>query len=95
VDSSCVSTPALSEATLSVTVDASGLTLPVIVPGLCPAGQVGAVLTISSLLPSNLTISGEISGELVNGSPFTLPIGPVPINLGSGQTATVSACASL
>jgi len=93
VDSNCIESPALESASLAVSAVASGLTVPVIVPGSCPAAQIGTVLTISSLTPGNVTIGATLSGTLPTGQAFSQAIGPYTVVFGPSNSATVSFCA--
>jgi hypothetical protein len=94
VNSTCVESPELSSIELTATASTSGIALPVVVPASCPSGQVGVVLNVTNVLPSNVTISGELSGELSAGGEFSTPIGPITVP-GLGGSATISACAEL
>ncbi|HEU5356214.1 MAG TPA: hypothetical protein VFU65_17205 [Actinocrinis sp.] len=93
VNSTCVSTPAATSITLSATVSANGITVPVVEPGSCPAGSIGAAFTANTLTAATVTISGSLSGTGVNGQPFNIPIGPYSQTLGTGTPGiAVSAC---
>lgn len=93
IESTCITSPELSAAALDVTVATSGLVLPIIIAGLCPDGQVGATLSLSSLIPTQLTVEAVLSGELPNGDPFSESIGPVTLPTGLLDSATLSFCA--
>lgn len=93
INSTCIETPALESASLNVTAQAAGLVVPVIIPGPCPSGQIGSVLTVSSLTPGDVTIGATLSGTLPTGQAFSQAIGPVTLPLGPSNSATVSVCA--
>ena len=89
----CVSTPSATSITVAgtLTVDV-GSGLPTITPGLCPAGQIGAVLVVSSGTDS-VTLSGSATVTPTSlHAPLVVPIGP--IMLVPGATSTVSACST-
>ena len=93
VNSTCVSTPAATSVALSAAVSVSGVTVPLIESGSCPAGSVGVAFTVNTLLAATVTISGSLSGTAVNGQPFSIPLGPVSQTLSTGTPGiAVSAC---
>ena len=93
LDSTCVSTPALTSVTIVQTVTVDGLVLPIVTPGLCPNGGAGVVLTVSSLTPASATITETVSGVGADGQPFSQTIGPRTVTLGLGGPGfTVNAC---
>lgn len=92
INDTCITTPELSEVSLTATASANGLALPTITPGVCPSGQIGVVLNVGSVLPSNVTIELGISGELPVGDPFDTSLGPITLPLSLVQSATISAC---
>lgn len=94
IDDTCITTPQLSAATLETSIQVQGLALPLVLPGACPAGQIGAVLTVASLLPTTATIDVSVSGDL-NGEPFEQGLGPISTPLGPGSSTTISLCSTL
>ena len=88
VDDDCQTTPALSAVALRVDVTADAEAgVPTITPGVCASGT-GVALDIQSG-SDDAVVSGEVSGTLPDGSPFSQPIDPVTIGQG---TTSVSAC---
>ena len=87
---SCVKTPKMGNATLTVEVtpdDLMGL-LPSIKTHACPTGQVGVALIVTANF-RDASVSGNVTGN-VNGLPFRLPISEVKVP--AGRTTVVSAC---
>jgi len=90
----CITTPALSEASASVSITTSGLVIPTITATDCPVGQYGVVLNITSAVSASAVVTAELTGLLVNCSPYALPLDPVEVTL-STDPVTISACADV
>ncbi len=94
VDTTCVSTPALTSATLTATASVTGGPLPLVLltPASCPTGSLGIGVQVSSLKPVTVTVGGSVSGTTTNG-PVTIPLGPVTETIVPGTPGVlVSAC---
>lgn len=88
VDDQCQTTSALSSVALRAEVTADATEgVPTITPSQCASGT-GVALNVESG-SDDAVVSGEVSGTLPDGSPFSQAIEPVTV--GEGAT-TVSAC---
>ncbi|MEU9047586.1 MULTISPECIES: hypothetical protein [unclassified Kitasatospora] len=95
VDSSCVTTPPLTSASLTATATVTHGPLPMVLllPTVCPNGGTGLALQVTSLVPVTVTVSGSISGTTTSGTPVSVPLGPVTQTLTPGTPGlVVSAC---
>lgn len=94
LNATCVTPPSYSVGLLSVTATADLAigALPTITPGICPAGQGGVVLVVTTGTSTTI-VSATVSGTGLDGSPFSLPLGPVTVSP-SSKTVTVSACST-
>ena len=94
VDTTCVSTPALTSATLTATATITGDSLPLalLTSASCPTSTLGIAVRVSSLKPVTVTVSGSVSGTTTNG-PVTIPVGPITETIVPGTPGVlVSAC---
>ena len=94
IDTTCVSTPALTGAMLTATVTVTGSPLPLVIltPATCPGAGQGIAIEVSSLRPVTVTISGSVAGTTPSG-PVTIPVGPVTETVATGTPGVlVSAC---
>ncbi|WP_035839098.1 hypothetical protein [Kitasatospora azatica] len=94
IDTTCVTTPPLTSVTLAATATVTSGPLPVVLllPASCPNGGSGVEISVSSLQPVTVTVSGSLSGTTTSG-PISIPLGPVTQTVGPGTPGLlVSAC---
>jgi len=95
VDSTCApSTPMLSatlsaQATVDTTVSPVSLT-----PALCPAGELGAAIRVSSATTASATVEATVTGTGLDGKQVSVTVGPKTVSVGPAGVL-VSACVSL
>ena len=95
IDSTCApSVPTLSttltaEATVDATVAPVNLT-----PALCPAGEVGAAIEVSSATTVSVTIKVTATGPGLDGQQHTTVVGPETVSVGPAGVV-LSACATV
>lgn len=92
VNANCVSTPAATTVQLNASVTlttALGLP-PTVTPALCPPGQFGPALVITTGT-SSATIGASVT-VLVNGVPRTFTVGPITVD--PSKTVTINACST-
>lgn len=95
VDTACVTTPPLTSVSLTATatVNHGPLPLVLLLPTLCPNGGTGVAVSVTSLQPITLTLSGSVSGTTTGGGSVSYPLGPVTETLVPGTPGVlVSAC---
>lgn len=94
VDDDCVTTPALTDVTLTVnaTTDTSGD--PVVLTSVpCPTGA-GAAITVTTTVTAKVTIAAQVTGNGPTG-PVNIPLGPKTQTITAGTPGlTVSSCTS-